>query len=88
MLEKIGQSAETLVSRVSVSRRGFLGRLGRGAALLGGMLGGILLTSGTAEAGPLCCMVWTGQGASFKCYMGRCKRGGTTVYCRDYGCPF
>ena len=35
MFEKIGQSAETVVRRVSVSRRGFLGRLGRGAAVMG-----------------------------------------------------
>ncbi len=71
MLEKIGQSAETLVSRVNVSRRGFLGRLGHGAALLGGTLGGVLLMTGRAEAGRLHCP--KGQTAYFVC-------------CTDEGC--
>ena len=49
MFEKIGRAAEKAAA--SVPRRQFLGRLARGAALLGGTLGAILLTAGTAEAG-------------------------------------
>ena len=46
MFEKISQSAETLATRVSLSRRGFLGRLGQGALVAAGAVGGLLLTAG------------------------------------------
>ncbi len=82
MLEKIGRAAEKAAA--SVPRRQFLGRLGRGAALLAGTLGGILVTASSAEAGPhgcpkgttpvlLCCFV-SGE----HCYVPRtskCMRG-------------
>ena len=35
MFEKIGEAAETLATGVSLSRRGFLGRLGQGAVRRG-----------------------------------------------------
>ena len=83
MFEKIGRAAEKAAA--SVPRRQFLGRLGRGAAMLAGALGGILLTAGTAEAGGgWCCLTGTG------CIRGKCRGVyGTTVRCSDYGmyCP-
>lgn len=41
MFEKLAQSAEKVVSKVSVSRRGFLGRVAKGAAVLGAALAGL-----------------------------------------------
>ena len=79
MFEKIGRAAEKAAA--SVPRRQFLGRLARGAALLGGTLGAILLTAGTAEAGgPWCCLMWDG------CIRGKCKpaSSGTTVACKSH----
>jgi hypothetical protein len=43
MLEKIGRYAETLATSAGQSRRGFLGRLGRGALGVAGAVGGLLL---------------------------------------------
>ncbi len=86
MLEKIGRAAEKAAA--SVPRRQFLGRLGRGAAILAGTLGGILLTAGPAEArgGGWCCLQFYG------CTKGKCGKGNpgfSTVRCRDYPgfCP-
>jgi hypothetical protein len=43
MFEKIGRHAETLAASVGQSRRGFLGRLGRSALGVAGVMGGLLL---------------------------------------------
>jgi hypothetical protein len=48
MFEKIGQSAEKVVSKVSVSRRGFLGTAAKLAAGVGAAMAG--LTASRAEA--------------------------------------
>ena len=88
MFEKIGQSAETVVRRVSVSRRGFLGRLGRGAALLGGTLGGVLWMTSSAEAAGGGCCISVGTGYCFKKPKGGCPWGTRPVNCRSYSsCP-
>jgi hypothetical protein len=50
MFEKIGQSAERVVGKVSVSRRGFLGRAAKAAAVLGAAVAG--LAASRAEAWP------------------------------------
>ena len=50
MFEKIGQSAEKVVGKVSVSRRGFLGRAAKLAAGVGAALAGI--AASRAEAAP------------------------------------
>ena len=84
MFEAIGHAAEKAAA--SVPRRQFLGRLGRGAALLAGTLGGILWTAGPAEARDeyLCCLTYRwGEG---HCGKGRCSpgqeaHGGQTVPC-------
>jgi len=72
MLEKISQAAETLATRVSLSRRGFLSRLGEGALVAAGAVGGLLLTAGDVRADPRNC-----------CLTGYCP-GGThcSIYCR------
>jgi hypothetical protein len=49
MFEKIGRWAEAAATRVSVSRRGFLGRLGHGALASAGVLGGLLALSNKAK---------------------------------------
>jgi hypothetical protein len=51
MFEKIGRMAETAATKVSASRRGFLGRLGQGALAAAGALGGLLALSNKAQAG-------------------------------------
>ncbi len=59
MFEKVGRLADSVVTSVSVSRRGFLGRLSQGALATAGALGGFLLSAGRASADPhpgvVCC---------------------------------
>jgi hypothetical protein len=43
MFEKIGRYAERVAASAGQSRRGFLGRLGKGAVGLAGVVGGLLL---------------------------------------------
>ena len=50
MFEKIGRFAETLATSAGQSRRGLLGRLGKGAAGVAGLVGGLLLFRGEAAA--------------------------------------
>lgn len=52
MFEKIGRFAEMLATSASLSRRGFLGHLGRGAVGVAGVVGGLLLFQGQAFASP------------------------------------
>jgi hypothetical protein len=56
MFEKIGRLAETAANKVSVSRRGFLGRLGQGALAVGALLGGITASASAQTGGVLCCI--------------------------------
>lgn len=55
MFEKVSQVAEQVAT--SVSRRGFLGKFGRGAMTLAASVGGLLALPGDAEAagGARCC---------------------------------
>jgi len=57
MFDKIGRLAEKAANSVSVSRRGFLGRLGQVALGAAGVMGGLLVLPGTAQAGSgvVCC---------------------------------
>jgi hypothetical protein len=73
MFEKISQAAETLATHVSVSRRGFLGRLGQGALVAAGAVGGLLLMAGDVRAAP-------GQEQNC-CRTGRCPAGKACVSC-------
>jgi hypothetical protein len=52
MFEKIGRLAEAAASNVSVSRRGFLGHLGRGALATAAVAGALLILPRDAQAGP------------------------------------
>jgi hypothetical protein len=60
MFEKIGRLAERAATGVSVSRRGFLGRLGQGALAVTGVLGGLLAirTDARAAGSYVCCKWW------------------------------
>jgi hypothetical protein len=51
MFEKIGRYAELAASAAGQSRRGFLGRLGKGALSAAGLVAGFLLLPGEAGAG-------------------------------------
>ena len=51
MLAKLTQQAESLATGLSVSRRGFLGRTGRGALAAAGALGALLAAPRKAQAG-------------------------------------
>jgi hypothetical protein len=51
MFEKIGRLAETAANSVSVSRRGFLGRLGQAALAAAAVTGGLLALPRSASAG-------------------------------------
>jgi hypothetical protein len=69
MFEKIGRLAEAAATNVSVSRRGFFGRLGQRALAVAGVLGGALAFPRDAlAAGSYVCCEW-------KCYVWRYKRG-------------
>jgi hypothetical protein len=50
MFEKIGRLAEAAATQVGVSRRGFLGRLGQGALVAAGALGGLLSVAAPVQA--------------------------------------
>lgn len=50
MFEKIGQSAEKVVGKVSVSRRGFLGRAANLAAVVGAAVAGLAFPTETPAA--------------------------------------
>jgi hypothetical protein len=62
MFEKLSQAAERLATRAS--RRGFLGRLGKGALALAGALGGVLALPRLVQAG-------NGNGTTIFCCGGR-----------------
>jgi hypothetical protein len=75
MFEKIGRLAETAANKVSLSRRGFLGRLGQRALAMTGVLGGLLAIRTAARAGGsyICCtwLIKYGPGKGYKvsqCY--------------------
>jgi hypothetical protein len=50
MFERIGRLAEQAAGGVNVSRRGFLGQLGKGAAKTAGVLAGLLVLRKRARA--------------------------------------
>jgi hypothetical protein len=52
MLAKVSEAAERVAT--SVSRRAFLGKLGHGALVVTGVLGGLLAIPVSAEAGRTC----------------------------------
>ena len=71
MFEKIGRLAERAASKVSVSRRGFLGRLGKAALGAAGVVGGLSALAGRAQAGQnnLYLCEYTHKSATRNCYL-------------------
>jgi hypothetical protein len=77
MFEKIGRLAETAATKVSLSRRGFLGRLGQGALVVTGVLGGLLALPRDAHAGS--------HGCIRQCCESICGTGDFTCSCDPTG---
>ena len=84
MFEKIGRLAERAANNVSVSRRGFLGRLGKAAVGAASVVGGLSALAGRAQAGQniLYLCEYTRKSASRDCYL---RGGGSFQSCG--GCP-
>jgi hypothetical protein len=84
MFEKIGRAAEQMAGKVGVSRRGFLGRLGRGALAAAGVVGAVLVLPRESQARSRCCAYGCYNGSQFV-VMGPCKKipgcGGHEVPC-------
>jgi hypothetical protein len=84
MFEKLGQAAEQMATKVS--RRQFLGRLGRGAMAAAATVGGLLTLPDVAEAGARRCgpnSVGSCRGKKVGAIcnrMGRCA-GAPNCYC-------
>ena len=75
MFEKISQSAEKVVGKVSVSRRGFLGRAAKAAAGLGAALAGLAAFPTEAQARKVMC--WCMEGAPYCVYSDGSRRWAT-----------
>jgi hypothetical protein len=91
MFEKIGRLAETAVNNMSLSRRGFLDRLGQGALAALGVLGGAFLFGRGARAGGgvYCCKYECPSPyhprPSYRCYSGICPFSvGVRCYLKSY----
>jgi hypothetical protein len=94
MFERVGSIAERVAT--DVSRREFLGRLGRGALGLAAVIGGMLAfpsqaPAGASKGGAICCLYVLGRGGPVRCKKGGCSPGtiGSQVACADYPavCP-
>jgi hypothetical protein len=87
MFDKIGQAAEKVA--VNVSRRAFLGRFGRGAALFAGAVTGVLMTATKARAGnTMCCFtnLYSSPCYVYKAVKGTCPCGGVLSPCNSMSC--
>ena len=75
MFEKVNQAAEQVAT--SMSRRGFLGKLGQGALALAGALGGLLvlprMASGQRSSGYVGCCRYS-NGSILCIVRGRCQK--------------
>jgi hypothetical protein len=88
MFDKIGRLAEKAANNVSVSRRGFLGRLGQVALGAAGVLGGLLVLPGTAQAGSgvVCCKYQCKNAYACPNQLIICEPAGTTCPSVSIGC--
>ncbi len=77
MFEKISRLAERAANNISVSRRGFLGRLGQGALAVGAVLGGFATSAAGQSSGVVCCYYWPKNMYKFKPKT-VCQKAGTT----------
>ncbi len=86
MFEKIGRVAETMATRVSLSRRGFLDRLGQGALAAIGLVSGTFVFSrvarGGSSSGLYCCKY---QETCYDCYKKNLKL--VAYVCYSGPCP-
>jgi hypothetical protein len=65
MFDRISEAAERVAT--NVSRRAFLGRLGKGALATAGVLGGMLAFASEAKAGNKCGAGWCRPGTICCC---------------------
>jgi hypothetical protein len=74
MFERIGRLAERAANGVSLSRRGFFGRLGQGALTTAGVLGGLLALTNKVQASnhTLYSCSYGFRRSSGKCSIARC----------------
>jgi hypothetical protein len=78
MFERIGRLAERAANGVSVSRRGFLGRLGRGAMAVGALLAGFSAAAGQS-GGVVCCFYMCSRKPHYAySWKTKCQNAGTT----------
>src|SRR5438309_9767815 len=82
MFEKIGRLAETAATHVGVSRRGFLGRLGKGALAVAGVLGGLFVLPKDALGvpGSYVCCIWHCNGFHGGYHVHQCLPAGSDCY--------
>ncbi|HZU36454.1 MAG TPA: hypothetical protein VFA18_11125 [Gemmataceae bacterium] len=81
MFDKISRLAEAAARNASVSRRGFLGQLGRGALAAAGVVSGLLFSAREAHAqgGVVCCYYRSYDRRSYSYhYKTVCQKAGTT----------
>ena len=73
MIDKVTSLAERLATNVSLSRRGFFGRLGKGALVAAGVVAGVLAFPKQARASFTTCM--------HACCQGSCGKGDKKCSC-------
>jgi hypothetical protein len=84
MFEKIGRLAEGLVTDVSASRRGFLGRVGKSALGVAAALGALAVSSSAQSGGVVCCE-YSCLGGSKRYHPKVCLPAGSTCSSRIPG---
>ena len=82
MIDKVTNLAERLATNVSLSRRGFLGRLGQGALAVAGVLGGLLVFPKDALGvpGSYVCCIWHCNGFHGGYHVHQCLPAGSNCY--------
>jgi hypothetical protein len=87
MFDRVSQAAERLVT--NVSRRAFLGRLGQGALVVAGVLGGVLALPKEARAGNksvICGFMSLCDAPDQKCALVSITNGSVCVWnCKNLG---
>ena len=95
MFERLMQWAEQTATQASLSRRGFLGRLAKGALAAAGTVGGLVGFPAVARAGQKACYVDDDCGfgrfcskAAYDCEgEGRCVKLRRDLFCLDVYLP-